>query len=360
MLMKSSHIQAVLVVLLSCGASGCATTNQSLLPWNKTVQRTPSYDQELSLARLSERHNNLAGAKKIYREVLVKDPENLVALHRMGVIFGKQGDFDTALQYLTAAQAIGKPSAELMNDTGYMYYLADNHEQAQIAYREALRLDPDYLAARNNLGMVLGEQGEYELALREFRTATGDAEAYSNLAYVQSQRGDLELAKQNYLKALSLDRSLKAAAEALVQLEGHQPPLRPFVPDVPREGGENGGKTQSIVQNGSGDATTIAQANWSNGNQPVNQAQVSQAMNVGPAPQSALPATYQVTTPSQGTTLASLEKATQLAPVTQYPTTGSGSLSQPTGNFAPVSQPGFDSYPSTNFMSEVQNAIQGG
>lgn len=369
MLIKSSHIQAILVVLLSCGASGCATTNQGLLPWNTTVRNTPLYDQQLSLARLSERHGNMTGAKKIYRDVLTKDPENLVALHRMGVISGKQGDFDSALQYLTAAQGIETPSAELMSDIGYMYYLADNHEQARLAYRGALNIDPDYLAARTNLGMLLGEAGEYDAALREFRAVTDDAEAYSNLAYVQSQRGDLEAAKQNYLKALSLDRSLKAAAEALVQLEGHQPPIQQFVPGLPREGGENRGETQSIAQRDSGETATIAQANWSKGSEQADQAQLSQAMNFGPAPQSALPATYQVSTPSQGTTLPSLQVAQQTAPAPQnpgtpvpstlYPSTSSESLAQPTGNYAPVSQPGFDAYPSTNFMSEVQSAIQG-
>ncbi|MEX0792120.1 MAG: tetratricopeptide repeat protein [Pirellulaceae bacterium] len=374
MLIKSSHIQAVLVVLLSCGASGCATTNQSLLPWNTTVRNTPMYDQQLSLARLSERHGNITGAKKIYRDVLIKDPENLLALHRMGVVSGKQGDFDSALEYLTAAQSIGSPSAELLSDIGYMHYLADNHEQAQLAYREALNIDPDYLAARTNLGMLLGELGEYDAAFREFRAVSDDAEAYSNLAYVQSQRGDLETAKQNYLKALSLDRSLKAAAEALVQLEGHQPPIQQFVPGPPREGGENRGETQSIAQRDGGNPTEIAQANWAKATDMVAQSQVSQATGEGPtseaAPSTALPATYQVTTPSQGRALPSLETGSQAAPGGQYPmtltpeasypTTGDRSLSQPTGNFAPVSQPGFDSYPNTNFMTEVQNAIQGG
>lgn len=200
-----------------------------------------NFTQEMSFARLSERNGNNVKAKKLYRHILSEEPENRVALHRMGVISGKEGQYDEAVKYLTHASTVGDPSAEVLSDLGYVYYLQHNQELAKETLERALIEDPDYEAARTNLAVVYAELGQYDVALSQFRQVSGEAEALSNLAYIQSQRGDLELAEQNYSRALDIDKRLRPAAEALIQIAQikgdvtDRPNVRPHVVPTPEQ-----------------------------------------------------------------------------------------------------------------------------
>lgn len=211
-----------------------------------------NFTQEMSFARLSERNGDNVKAKKLYRHILSEQPENRIALHRMGVISGKEGQYDTAIQYLTHASTVGEPSAEVLSDLGYVYYLKHDQELAKTTLERALTEDPDYEAARTNLAIVYAEMGEYDIALRHFREVSGEAEALSNLAYIQSQRGDLELAQRNYSRALDIDKRLRPAAEALIQIAQmtgdvvDRPNVRPHVVPTPEQP-----KQEMVAQTGS-------------------------------------------------------------------------------------------------------------
>jgi Flp pilus assembly protein TadD len=176
-------------------------------------------DQLFSMARLAERQGKLTEARTMYIALIDKFPEHRDAIHRLGTIAVRSGDTDVALEHLGRAEEIGPPTAELLSDIGYALYLQDRLPLAEQKLRAALSMNPQYTAARNNLGIVLGEQRKFDAALAEFRKAGNEAKAYCNLAYVQTKVGALGEAERNYHKALELDGSCKKAAEALVQFE---------------------------------------------------------------------------------------------------------------------------------------------
>ena len=100
-------------------------------------------------------------------------------------------------------------------------------QEAEAVFRQAIAADPQNRSARNNLGLVLGETRRYDESLAEFRRGgKGEAEAQANLAYAQTQAGDVAGAKSSYHRALTLDNELKPAAEALVQLARQPSPAR--------------------------------------------------------------------------------------------------------------------------------------
>jgi len=176
------------------------------------------YQRELSMARLQERHGQSAPAAAVYRKVLVADPGNAIAHHRLGVIAARDELYDEAIKHFDAATKDGNTSAELMADLGYVHYLRKDYDSANRCLLEAVKLNPSYKPARNNLGLVLAKQGKIKESFAQFRKATNDAGAYANLAYVQSQMGDLQGAEANYHKALERDPNLKQAANGLLQV----------------------------------------------------------------------------------------------------------------------------------------------
>lgn len=208
------------LLILGCisAATGCITTSPKLaLRWPGDLKRE-QVDRSLSVARLHERQGKYDEAINVYKQVLDNDPKNATAYHRLGAIAVKEGRLAEGRESFEQAAALGRPSAELLNDMGYLAYLQQDLPTAEAKMREALRADSRYKNAHNNLGLVLAEMGKFDEALAEFKQVGSEAEAFSNLAYVQTKMGQLADAERNYHKALSLDNKLRPAAEALLQL----------------------------------------------------------------------------------------------------------------------------------------------
>jgi Tfp pilus assembly protein PilF len=209
------------LMLATAATAGCASMPglTSLMPGG-TAKPNSSLDSQLSMARLSERQGDTRTAEQIYQAVLTKHPQNQLALHRLGVLAAKASDRDKAAEYFNAAAQLGPPSADLLNDIGFNLYGMGRLQEAEAVFRQAVAADSQNRSARNNLGLVLGETRRYDESLAEFRRAgKGEAEAQSNLAYAQTQAGDVAGANASYHRALTLDMELKPAAEALVQLD---------------------------------------------------------------------------------------------------------------------------------------------
>ncbi len=222
--MRCNNVWSWLCLILGAATTaGCASVPglTSLMPGG-VAKPNQTLDAQVSLARLSERQGDARTAEQIYQVVLTKDPQNQLALHRLGVLAAKSGDPEKAAEYFNAAAQVGPPSPELLNDIGFNLLGMGRLQEAEALFRQAIAADPQNQSARNNLGLVLGETRRYDESLAEFRRGgKGEAEAQANFAYAQTQAGDLAGAKSSYHRALTLNNELKPAAEALMQLARH-------------------------------------------------------------------------------------------------------------------------------------------
>jgi Tfp pilus assembly protein PilF len=199
--------------------AGCASLPSRPAP--KAVSKTERREATLACARLCERHNDANQARRIYEALIKENPKQVEPYHRLAVLAAKEGNFAEADAYFQKALAAGPATAELLSDMGYALYLQDRLSEAEKALRRAVEVDPNYLAAHNNLGLVLGQQGKLEAAMAAFRKAGSEAQAHANLAYVHATRGELDQAERHYSRALTLDQELRPAAEALLQVARH-------------------------------------------------------------------------------------------------------------------------------------------
>ncbi len=239
--MRCSAWPKVLIVLLLGTPLGCATTADSttlppvsqigsakgtqLAAAARTAEARKAvavdakqYEADFKLARILERRNQPQRAKQAYQMLLQRNPSDGRVYHRLGVLAAREGHLDQAEQYLQQAQRLGLSSAELLADLGYLYYLQHRLDAAEQYLQQALKADPGHKRAAVNLGLVLGSQGKFDKALAMFRRSGDDATAYANLAYVCTQLGEMDRAIRYYDQALSLNKDLRPAAEALAQL----------------------------------------------------------------------------------------------------------------------------------------------
>jgi Flp pilus assembly protein TadD len=175
-------------------------------------------ESQFALARLCERRGENDDAAQIYNTLLEKIPNDPRPHHRLGVLAVQAGNFAKAEECFGKSQSLAPPTPELLSDIGYCYYLQHRLPEAEGALREALRLQPTHSAATNNLALVLGRQGRFQESMELFKRTGNEAEAYANLAYVLAQNGQLAQAKEMYLRALTLDNRMRAAAQAMLQV----------------------------------------------------------------------------------------------------------------------------------------------
>jgi Flp pilus assembly protein TadD len=210
-------------LLAALALAGCAQVPTRPSTHQGASKATAEHDRLFALARLNERKGNLKNAEQIYLSLQTKRSQDPAIAHRLGIVAARQGRLEEARQQFEKAAAMGGQSSELLTDLGYCYYLMDNLPAAEQNLQSALAQDPQNQRARNNLALAVGEQGRFEESLAHFKLVNSEAAAHANLAYVYSQVGELQLAKEEYNLALSMNKQLRPAAEALVQIASEEP-----------------------------------------------------------------------------------------------------------------------------------------
>ena len=91
------------------------------------------------------------------------------AVRQLAGQFEDEGRLDAAAETYRAAMAAGGPTAEINFLLAELLYQMQDLCAARERYYMAIELDEDYVEARANLGCVLAELGEPELAVAAFR-----------------------------------------------------------------------------------------------------------------------------------------------------------------------------------------------
>ncbi len=115
----------------------------------------------------------------------------------------------------------GKPQETY--DRARQFHKEGRLEEARRLYEESLRLDPGYVDALNNLGVIFIRKRDYVAAQRSLEKAVRlkpkYAEPFYNLACLNAIRGELKLALAQLKKAVSLDPMVRDWARKDTDLE---------------------------------------------------------------------------------------------------------------------------------------------
>lgn len=173
----------------------------------------------LTRGRTLENSGQFDKARKIYESALREHPQNASLLHRLGIVADRQKKYGEAEQFFLAAIKQEPRNAEVLGDLGYCYYLQARLDKAHAALAQAVALDPSNPRHRNNLGLVLGHQQDYDGAFEQFCKAGSEADAYYNMAFLFAAQDLTDEAKGCFQEALAADPAHRRAKEALASFE---------------------------------------------------------------------------------------------------------------------------------------------
>jgi tetratricopeptide (TPR) repeat protein len=169
-----------------------------------------------------ERSGEWDKAREVYEQIRKEHPDNLEAIHRLGIVADAMRRHMEAEQIFLFVLEKEPRNAEVLADLGYCYYLQGQLTKAESALAKATKLEPANQRYRNNLGLVLGHERRYEEALDCFRKCGSEADAQYNLAFVYAGQDRPADAKRCFQTALAIDPTHRRAREALSSFDEYE------------------------------------------------------------------------------------------------------------------------------------------
>ncbi len=165
------------------------------------------------------KRGKLNPARKIYRDVVARQPGNADALELLGLAAAELGDYAEAVRVLTRAAAVNPASLNVHFNLGMAQRKNKQAAAAEQSFRRALELVPTHADAHFHLAQALIEQRRVGEAVISYQAAIAQnsrfADAHYNLGLAQVMGGDLIGAVGSYSRAAQLQ---PASADALIEL----------------------------------------------------------------------------------------------------------------------------------------------
>lgn len=167
------------------------------------------------------RSGDLEQPKDICDQILTVQPENSEALHLLGLILYKRGDYDLAAKKIRKAILINPNDAVAYFDLANVLQDKGKVILSVRYYKKAIKLKPNYVEAYNNMGIALHDNMQLDKAIKCYkealRIAPDYAEAHNNIGVAYQEKKTLADAITHFQRALLLDPNYANAYENLVE-----------------------------------------------------------------------------------------------------------------------------------------------
>lgn len=157
--------------------------------------------------------------------ILARDPRQVDALHLSGILALQAGRLNKAYDLLIRALRVWPDFAAARADIGLVLFNLDRLDEAAIHLNKALLLQPDMAAGLVNLGMVEHRRAGAAVALSYYRRAIAlqplMAEAHNNLAMALLDLSQASEAVSAATEAVRLEPKLAEAYQTLGKARDH-------------------------------------------------------------------------------------------------------------------------------------------
>lgn len=179
--------------------------------------KTPKIGPDLHViaARQLENQGANAKAEEHYRTALGLAPGNADIQVSLARLLHREGRIDESIRLYQQVLAANPKHAVAANDLGLCQARNGQLNESCAALAKAVEWNPQSKLYRNNLATVLVEMGRNQDAFQHLCVAHGDAAAHYNLGVLLKQRGQDQLAMQNFQRAAELDSRLALPSDVV-------------------------------------------------------------------------------------------------------------------------------------------------
>lgn len=163
-------------------------------------------DEAIQLALKHLQSGNLTQAEVLLNEILSISPDNVNALHFLGIICYEMKNYDKAIGFIEKAVELNPAYADAYNNLGLALQEKGRINEAIMCYQKALDLRPDFKSAYNNLSNLLIDTGYFQKAVADSATMRN---AISSANVVRKSIG--KLISGGTYTAISLGQSCSTA-----------------------------------------------------------------------------------------------------------------------------------------------------
>lgn len=168
---------------------------------------TPNTLQEkLRQAIALHQNGDLTTAKILYENILCLQPEQVDALHLLGVIALQCQDYSQAIHLIDKAISLAPNNAAFYSNRGLVLQELKRPEAAIASYDKAISINPNYADAYCNRGGALCDINQLENAIASYDKAiaikSDHADAHYNRGCALHSLGQLQAALASYDRAI--------------------------------------------------------------------------------------------------------------------------------------------------------------
>ena len=173
----------------------------------------------LTLSRVLASQGQIDEAVRIPFAILQTDQSNVPALEQLASVLSDVGDV-SRLEPVVARLLNEAPKSTWSHYyAASMFFLQNRHELALRAARNAVALDATNAKAHNLIGAALASMGQTDAARTAFEASINadprEPGTYANLATLELQAGNRDLAARYFAEALTVDPTSQAARDGL-------------------------------------------------------------------------------------------------------------------------------------------------
>jgi tetratricopeptide (TPR) repeat protein len=176
----------------------------------------------LWLGILNLQKNNLDKGFENFQKIIQVDPTNADAYYYLGAIYNIRHNPAKAIEYLKKSRDANSGEADTHFRLGKAFRQVDMVKNAELEYGRVLELNTAYNAARNELGWIYYNAGDFTAAFAEWQQSLKlnprDSDAvfslargYNELAWKAYKDGNKQGASSYWKKVLTVDPDNKAA-----------------------------------------------------------------------------------------------------------------------------------------------------
>ena len=123
----------------------------------------------------------------------------------------QEGKTDIAQELYSQVLKINPNYVDAHNNLGIIFKVLGEHQKAKECYEKAITINPNYLSALNNLGNIFQELGDLQKAKERYEKAIeinpNHADAHNNLGLIFKKLKEYQKAKSCLEKAITINRN---------------------------------------------------------------------------------------------------------------------------------------------------------